>query len=156
MSLRTRHIAELFLRIVIRQTNHGHLGQVSSEALPARRNVLLYSLQSRPLRPWTPGRRIVQSALPHLFLRPMLADPLAILDPLPPLPWMLLPYDDIAIQITALVLSTLPNHLSTATLCCQFCLILTLQSCMSQHQPGIVISLPSSASMGRQQRLWST
>ncbi|KAF6239072.1 hypothetical protein HO173_002944 [Letharia columbiana] len=58
----------------------------------------------------------------------MLADPSAMSDPLPPLPWMLLLCDGTAIRITALVPSTSPNHLSVLTLCCQFCQILLLLS----------------------------
>lgn len=89
MSLPARRIAELSLRIVIRQTNRGHLGQVTSEARQARRNAPLYLLQSRQLPLRTLGRRPLQSTPPCLFLHHMPADLLAMLDPLLPLPWML-------------------------------------------------------------------
>lgn len=156
MPLPVRHIVEPFLRIAIRHTNRGHLGQVSSEARLARRNALLCLLQSRPLRPWTPGRRILRLFLRHLFLHPIMVDLLVTLDPLPHPPWMLLLYDGMAIQITALALSISPKHLCIPTLWCQLYQILSLQNCMPQRQPDIVISLPSSASMGRQPLLWST
>lgn len=86
----------------------------------------------------------------------MLADLWAILDPLPHLPWMLLLYDDMAIQTTALVPSTSPNHLSAPTLCCPFCRISFLLSCVSQYQPIIANSLRNFAWMGQQLPLWST
>lgn len=156
MSLPARHIGEPFLRISIRQTNRSCLGQVSSEARPVRRNALLSLLQSRPLRPWTRGQRTLRSVLPHLFLQPMLADRWAILDPHPPLPWILLPYDDMVIQTTALVLSTSPNNLSTPILCCHVYQTSFPQRCLPQRQQSIVISLLSSALMGRLPPLWST
>lgn len=156
MFLPARPIVEHFLRIVIRQPNHNYLGLVSSEARPARRSALPYLLQSRPLRPWTPGRRTLRSSLLRLFLHPMLAGLLAILDPLPPLPWMLLLCDDIAIRITALGPSTSPKHLSLPTLCCQSYQISFLLNFMPQYQQSIVISLPSSAWMGQRPLSWST
>ena len=166
MSLPARHIAELSLRIVIRHTNRSHLDQVSSEARPARRNVALYLLQSRILLLWTGARKPLPSTLPRLFLHPTLAHLSVMLDPLPRLPWMLLLSDDMATQTIALVPSISPNRLSTLTLCYQLYQIMLHPNYiyqimlhpnyMYQHQPGIVISLLSSASTGQQLLLWST
>lgn len=142
---RARHIAELFLRISTRRTNHCHPGQVFSEARPARRNVLLPILQFRPLRARTPGRIFLRSTLPHHFPHPMLADLLAMPDPLPPRRWMLPLYDDTEIQIIALVPSTSPKHLNAPMLCNQPSQISFLLRCAFRYQTSIVISHPSFA-----------
>ena len=155
MSFPARHIVEPFLRILTRRTNHCHRDQVISEARPAHLNVLLCILPSRPLRPWTRGRRTLLSTLPCPFLHPTVAGPWAMLDPLLPLPWILLPCDDMAIQTTALVQSTSPSH-SIPILCFQSYQILTLLKCVCQSQPSIVISLPSSAWMDQQPQSRST